>query len=127
MAQGINTEQCWKYNSGSSTFASDILQRKETWKHLCHMCDYATNKKDSLTKHLYVHGIGDRFKCDQCNKDFRAKQKLQIHMKTHGSCTEKCHQCGKMYKSLKSHIANVHAEKQLECDECEKMFSTVRT
>ena len=61
-------------------FKYDILQRKETWKHLCHICDYATNTKQSLTKHLAVHGIGDRFKCDQCDKDFSIKCELQKHI-----------------------------------------------
>jgi len=50
------------------SFEYDILKRNDTWKHLCHICEYAANKKEHLTMHLYVHGIGDRFKCDQCDK-----------------------------------------------------------
>ena len=69
----------------NSVFQSDILQRKETFKHLCHICDYATNTELFLTQHLAVHGIGDRFKCDQCDKDFSLKVHLQSHMKTHNS------------------------------------------
>jgi len=109
------------------SFKSDILERKETWKHLCHVCDYVTNRKGNLANHLAVHGIGDRFKCDQCDKDYPTKGDLQAHIKTHNSCPQKCNQCGKMYKSmesLKEHIVNMHSEKRLECDECEKMFST---
>jgi len=112
------------------SFESDILERKETWKHLCHICDYATNRKECLTNHFAVHGIGDRFKCDQCDKDFPLKCNLLIHMKSHNSCPQKCNQCGKMYKtavSLKRHIAEIHSEKRLECDECYQLFSTSRT
>jgi len=112
----------------NNSFESDILQRKETWKHLCHICDYATNRKDNLTQHLFVHGIGHRFKCDQCDKDFSTKANLQTHIKTHNSCPQKCNQCGKMYKTAKClnhHIAHMHSEKRLECDECEKIFSTI--
>ena len=91
------------------------------------MCDFATNKRYFLTQHLAVHGIGARFKCDQCDKDLSTKGHLQTHRRTHNSSPQKCNQCGKMYKtmeSLKKHIANTHSEKRLKCDECEKMFST---
>ena len=36
-------------------FGNDILQRRENWKHLCNICDYATNKKGHLTTHLATH------------------------------------------------------------------------
>lgn len=110
------------------SFESDILQRKETWKHLCDICDYATNKKWSLTTHLVLHGFGDRFKCAQCDKDFSNKSSLQRHKKTHQSLSEKCNQCGKVIKSarhLRQHIEIMHSEKRFACDECEKMFSSV--
>ena len=112
------------------SFKSDILERKETWKYLCHICDYAVNRQDHLTIHLAAHGIGDRFKCDQCDKEFLTKYHLQRHIKSHNSAPQKCNQCGKMYKtakSLKQHIAILHAEKQLECGECEKTFSTIES
>jgi len=111
----------------NTAFEDDILKLKETWKHICHVCDYATNRKGNLTNHLAVHGIGDRFKCDQCDKDFPTKYSLQTHIKVHTSLPHKCNQCDKMYiteNSLKSHIAEMHLEKRLKCDECEKMFST---
>ena len=110
-------------------FENDILQRKENWKHLCHICDYATNKKSSLTQHLAVHGIGERFKCDKCDKDFARKERLIIHRESHkSSFGKKCNQCGNIFKTemtLKRHIRNIHLQKHLNCDECEKMFSTI--
>ena len=112
----------------NAAFESDILERKETWKHLCNICDFATNAKHCLTRHLSVHGIGDRFKCDQCDKDYATKKHLQSHIKSHNSCPQKCSQCGKMYTTveiLKRHIANMHSERGIECDECKKMFSTI--
>ena len=110
------------------SFKSDILKRQETWKHLCHLCDYGANTKQILTTHLAVHGIGDRFKCGQCDKDYSTKTHLQTHIKAHIACPQKCNQCGKICKtaqSLKQHIANMHSEKLLECDACEQMFSTI--
>ena len=112
----------------NAAFESDILQRKETWKYLCHICDYATNTQQRLAIHLAVHGIGDRLKCNQCDKHFSTKMHLQKHIKTHNSCPQKCNQCGKMYataKNLKEHIADMHSEKRLECDDCDKRFSTI--
>jgi len=112
-------------------FGNDILQRKENWKHLCHICDHATNQKSKLTKHLASHGIGERYKCDKCEKDFSHKCNLTIHQKSHTSTSiNKCNQCDKFYKTkngLKEHIQRMHSEKHLKCDECEKMFSNVRS
>ena len=109
----------------NTAFQADILQRKENYKHLCHVCDFATHAKAFLIRHLQVHGIGDRLKCD---KDFSAESCLQRHIKTHKSVSQQCSECCKMYRtamSLKKHITLMHSEKRLECDECEKMFSTI--
>ena len=112
-------------------FENDILRRKETWKHLCGICDYATNRKSNVTQHLAAHGIGERFKCDKCDKDFSQKAHLRTHRASHEksyNLPSKCNQCGKMYQTvegLKRHIKSMHSEKQLECGECEKRFSTI--
>jgi len=86
----------------NAVFESDILERNEIWRHLCHICDFATNYKGNLTRHLAVHGIGDRFECDQCGKDFPTKTNLRVHIKTHNLCPQKCNRCGKMYKTVKN-------------------------
>ena len=106
-------------------FQSDIMKRKEAWKHLCHICDYATNPKSYLTRHLTTHGIGKRFKCDKCEKVYSQKGYLRKHVKSHDlSSSDKC---GKIFKTKaiqKNHIHRTHLEKHLKCDQCEKMFST---
>ena len=61
----------------NSAFENDILRRKENWNYLCHICDYATDKKGKLTRHLFVHGIGERFKCEKCDKRFCARRPLK--------------------------------------------------
>ena len=64
----------------NAAFQYDILRRKEIWKHLCHICDYATNTKYHLTRHIAVHGIiqfVERFKCDKCDKDFAQKSNMR--------------------------------------------------
>ena len=109
-------------------FENDILRRKENWKHVCHICDYATNKKGTLTQHLVVHGIGERFKCEKCDKDFTQNGSLKEHRESHNSNNKQCIQCGKICKterSLTEHIRKMHLEKHLKCDQCESMFSTI--
>ena len=129
IAGAANDETFSSVEEINLAFENDILRRKETWKHLCHLCDYATNCKSTLTHHLVVHGIGERFKCDKCDKDFSRTSHLRRHRESHNVHSgKKCNHCGKMYKteeSLKQHIADLHSEKRLECDECEKMFSTI--
>ena len=113
----------------NAAFKYDILRRKENCKHLCNICDYATNMKNLLTQHLTVHRIGERFKCDKCEKDFSRKNSLRKHQELYNSSSsKKCNQCGKIYKtkvSLKIHIRNIHFEKHLKCDQCEMMFSMI--
>ena len=50
--------------------------RKESFKRLCHICDYASNCKSDLNRHLAIYGIGERYKYDQCNND--CSQQYQI-------------------------------------------------
>ena len=102
-------------------FENDILRRKENWNHLCHICDYATNIKPRLATHLAVHGIGKRFKCDQCKKDFSQKHNVKIHRESHNSSSSKncneCKQCRKIFKTegyLKRHIQEIHTDKRLK-------------
>ena len=112
----------------NSAFESDIFRRKENWKHLCHICDYASNNTGHLKTHLYVHGIGERFKCDKCDKDFARKDDLKRHLETHNSSSAKCNECGKMFATengMKQHIRNMHSEKHLKCDQCDMVFSTI--
>ena len=112
-------------------FQKDIENRKETWKHLCHICDYATDNKGNLTDHLLVHGIGERQKCDQCNKYFATNSSLTQHIETQHSIVETllyCQFCNKDFKHeqyLKKHLIGMHGEKTMPCDECTKMFSHI--
>jgi len=88
-----------------------------------------TKKRYHANKHFVFHMVGDRFKCDECDKDFSTKSNLRTHMKSHESSeTHKCNQCGKIlkrYRSLQTHILNSHSEKRLKCDDCERMFATI--
>ena len=114
----------------NKTFQQDIATRKQTWKHLCHICDFATNHKSTLTGHLIVHGIGERYKCDQCDKDYSKKDTLKFHIESQHETVQKlhCQICQKGFsnkKSLNGHTKEIHEEKALPCDECSQIFGTV--
>ena len=76
VARAANDPEFSSVEEINLAFENDNLRRKTNWKYLCHICDYATNKNGDLTRHLAVHDIGDRFKCDKCDKDFTQKSYL---------------------------------------------------
>ncbi|XP_055307956.1 zinc finger protein 845-like [Sitodiplosis mosellana] len=52
-------------------------------RHKCSLCDYVTNIKTNLKKHMFKH-TGERpFPCSVCQKRFTRKQHLLSHMKKH--------------------------------------------
>ena len=64
------------------------------------------------------------FKCDQCDKVFDLKGKLNSHQKIHVTTTDShhCDKCGKSFKTtsgLNNHLKAMHGEKDLQCDKCE--------
>ena len=92
-----------------------------TVKHQCSFCDYASNKKSRITCHLSVHGIGERYQCDQCDKDFGQKQNLKRHIERQHETEVKvfeCDQCNTKYttqKDLKRHIRSIHDKEKFSC------------
>ena len=114
----------------NTAFQIDIEDRKETWKHLCHICDYATHSTSCLTNHLTVHGIGKPFKCEKCDKDFSQKANWKKHLKTHDQTASQfsCDICQRKFAQkvcLKQHTIRMHGKKTISCDQCSKMFPSV--
>ena len=112
-------------------FQKDIEEKKETFHHLCHLCDYATNVEWSLETHMNVHNPEVRSKCDQCSKTFTERyMKLHVERKHSSKQNLICKLCLKTFandRSLKTHIQRYHAEKTLSCDDCPMMFATKGT
>ena len=68
----------------------------------CELCDYSTNLKDYLKKHVRIkHEREKRHLCDQCHLRFEFPNELKNH-------------CEKVHSKIKDH--------KFSCDLCEKSF-----
>uniref|UniRef100_A0A8C1PXG2 PR domain zinc finger protein 10 n=1 Tax=Cyprinus carpio TaxID=7962 RepID=A0A8C1PXG2_CYPCA len=78
-------------------------------------CFLSSLTQNAALQHLFIRKSFRPFKCSQCGKAFRDKDKLDQHMRYHGrdGCRHMCHQCGKGFLSnaaLEDHL-------QLHCDQ----------
>ncbi|KAH8029700.1 hypothetical protein HPB51_003032 [Rhipicephalus microplus] len=76
-------------------------------QHCCRLCDYTTERRDHMYRHLYKH-TGERpFKCHLCTKAFTQEFKLNQHMRTHtGERPFSCDLCNASF-SRRDHL-NYH-------------------
>ena len=78
---------------------------------------------------MLTHGIGDRLKCPECQKEISSKSNLRTHIKSvHEQSRDYiCNYCDKTFKtssSLQAHTERFHEEKRFKCDESLKMFGS---
>ena len=65
--------------SQSSQDSSQDYSEKRLFK--CIYCSYSTVRKESLTDHIRQH-TGEKFKCQDCPKDYFSEKGLKLHIKT---------------------------------------------
>jgi len=109
----------------NKAFTKDIENRKEKWKHICDLCDYATNTKYGLRRHVVTHEIGKRFKCDQRDKDYSQQNTLSRHIKEERAKSTKhiCGVCHKLCASVSCLRVHIHGEKIYQCEDGPKRFA----
>lgn len=105
-----------------------INKSDENYK--CPQCTYQTHLRSRFLRHLNVHTGVKPFQCDICNKPFREKHNLKLHIKTTHEVTRekhyKCPQCSfRTYHkhNLRQHM-NTHGDvRPFACDVCSLKFT----
>ena len=114
-------------NNGVNKLASNHLS-KRTDGRVCESVDDPTEEFEK--DNLFVHGVGKRYKCDQCDQDFSRKGSLKEHIRTKHQIVQKlvcpiCHWESSNSIYLKKHIKRMHQVKTIPCGKCSQMFATV--
>ncbi|XP_066567028.1 PR domain zinc finger protein 10 [Amia ocellicauda] len=84
--------------------------------------------RNAALQHLFIRKTFRPFKCSQCGKAFRDKDKLDQHLRFHGrdgSCPLTCHVCNKGFLSsaaLEGHLRLHSDQKTYSCLFCPESF-----
>jgi len=126
-------EKCLKSFNKYNTFTNHQLYfctEGENKGFICHICTTLIKTKRELDTHVkYVHSNMRQFECEQCQKRFKRKGDLVVHMQSHTAVPGFfCEQCGKSFfkkRNLKSHLAThdtSDSSKKHECLQCGRKF-----
>ena len=69
-------------NSAAEEAIQEHLGR-EDGGHYCKVCNYRSNNKTKVTKHIETHIEGLSYSCSDCNKTFRSRNSLNVHKTTY--------------------------------------------
>uniref|UniRef100_A0A8C1X516 PR domain zinc finger protein 10 n=1 Tax=Cyprinus carpio TaxID=7962 RepID=A0A8C1X516_CYPCA len=90
-------------------------------------CFLSSLTQNAALQHLFIRKSFRPFKCSQCGKAFRDKDKLDQHMRYHGrdGCRHMCHQCGKGFLSnaaLEDHLQLHSDQRTYSCLFCAESY-----
>lgn len=70
---------------------------------------YSFKRKRTMQDHRKTHTTAHEYKCDQCDKTFRKKRSLKLHMEYHSGEIVKpfpCDFCGKTFRLNANLVVN---------------------
>lgn len=90
----------------------------------CPFCkEYGREGKENLKIHLYKqHGIGEFFRCEECNYETSIKSSFVKHVAAHAENQMVCNKCQKSFKSrsgLKLHLQKHYEDDLHKCTVCD--------
>ncbi|KAI1301900.1 Transcriptional repressor CTCF [Halotydeus destructor] len=92
--------------------------------HMCNYCNYTSNKRYLLSRHMKSHSEERPHKCGICERGFKTIASLQNHVNTHtGVRPHQCKYCEAAFTTsgeLVRHVRYRHThEKPHRCNECD--------
>ncbi|ESP02718.1 hypothetical protein LOTGIDRAFT_224662 [Lottia gigantea] len=117
----------------------DISNRRRLLRHLqahnpnsdkkkkCSVCAEVFSNALNLKLHKKTHHPGSKpHKCEYCNKPYKKRCDLEIHVRTHtGERPYTCEVCGKAFRdvgTLRMHVRTHNPHKPFVCDTCGAAF-----
>ena len=100
------------------------LLKSSTGIYRCYYCEYQTNERPSLEKHIAaIHGAEKLFKCDRCEfstgwKSSLRKHQISAHNET-SPCLYTCNKCNfstKFSRVYRNHVMSLRINGK--CDDC---------
>jgi len=96
------------------------------WK--CNVCDKEFKKRNDLERHNRTHTGEKPFECTVCQKRFSFKSAWKTHSKTHtGGKSFSCHLCGSLFASKPSLKVHMRIHTGLTPYSCSQCDQTFRT
>jgi DNA-directed RNA polymerase subunit RPC12/RpoP len=127
------SRSCPQCNKTFTSFRPYMFHTKnncETKEFMCHICSQNFKDVKYLASHLsYVHSTARPYQCTKCDKSYKRRPELRMHMQTHQDTMEySCEKCGKAFhrkRILKIHMTThlSEAEKRYACHLCSHRFS----
>ena len=93
-------------NVETNEMLKDMAKIVSSRKLACDHCGEVFDKKCHYERHLKSHGIQAKYRCDECEKSYKRKENLDLHvLKEHkGIIPFKCRFCNEAFKQRKSNF-----------------------
>ncbi|XP_065086799.1 transcription factor grauzone-like [Ochlerotatus camptorhynchus] len=91
-------------------------------------CNKKLFKRRSLLEHITFHADPDAFRCKVCNKKYKNKDTLDMHMLDMHSNEDqrpfKCDHCPQSFARKNALVLHMESHQKFECSQCDKLLSS---